>query len=246
MECSFQGTRVLITGAAGIYGRWIAQAFAREGAELFLTDRVKAPPEAGLDGAEWFLCDLGAESSAEDLLAAVHRRWSSADVLVNNAGIYPLQPLEQMTLADWDRVLHVNLRVPFILSQGVSARMRQHGVHGSIVNISSGAALRGKVGHAHYSTSKAGLEMLTRSFALELAKYGIRVNAVAPGFATGSEVSHLDAHYVHKMLATIPLARESSADDAAAAVLYLCSPFASYITGTTITADGGKGAGTYP
>lgn len=246
MEWSFTGKRVLITGAGGIYGRWIAEAFAAEGADLFLTDRTAAAPWALTAGATWLAADLSLDSGVEALLDAVHRHWPSVDILVNNAGIYPLCPLAEMTLAQWDEVMHLNLRVPFMLSHAVSERMKQHGVRGSIINISSGAAHRGKPGHAHYSTSKAGLEMLTRSFALELAQHGIRVNAVAPGFATGSTVSLLNPEYIEKMLRTIPMARESGPADAAGAVLFLCSPMAEYITGTTITADGGKSAGTYP
>ncbi|MDA8207354.1 MAG: SDR family NAD(P)-dependent oxidoreductase [Thermaerobacter sp.] len=251
MNISLEAKKVIITGATGIVGRRIALAFAREGSELLLAAReantslVKEVQEHGALSAHYLSVDLTDEKASTAIIEAVKSEWGAPDVLVNNAGLYPLQPLLSMSTPDWDRVMAVNLRTPFILSRDVARVMVQHGIQGSIVNISSGAALRTKVGHGHYSTSKAGIEMLTKSFALELAPFHIRVNAVAPGFSPGSSESFLPDDYVAKMAAGIPLGRLSGEFDAPAAVLFLCSAHADFITGATITVDGGRTAGTF-
>lgn len=251
MNVSMEGKRVIVTGVTGIVGRRIALAFAREGAELLVAAREEETSvcaelkQYGALSARYISVDLTQESGAMEIVQAVRKDWSAPDILVNCAGLYPLQPLLDMSTAEWDRVMAVNLRTPFILSREIGRLMAINGVRGSIVNISSGAALRTKVGHGHYSTSKAGIEMLTKSFALELAPFNIRVNAVGPGFAPGSAESLLPDDYVARMAAAIPLGRVSGEFDAPAAVLFLCSPHADFITGATISVDGGRTAGTF-
>lgn len=254
--------RVLVTGAAGIFGTWISEAFARDGAHLLLTDTRQAPLRALADrlaaggqtpdGRRWrpaavdtHPADLTEPGDVDALASAGARIFGAPDVLVNNAGIYPRHRLTDMPAADFDRIMRINLHAPFQLTQAVARQMIEHRVAGNIVNISSGAAISTQVGGGAYSTSKAALAMLTRAFALELAPYRIRVNAVAPGFAPGSQVSGLTDDYVHAMVGSIPLGRTSGPGDAPAAVLFLCSPEASFITGTTLTVDGGRTAGTY-
>jgi 3-oxoacyl-[acyl-carrier protein] reductase len=127
----------------------------------------------------------------------------------------------------------------------VTALMIKAGVAGRVVNISSGAAVRPGAGGSVYAASKAAIETLTRSIALEVARHGIRVNAVQPGFAPGSEVSALSDRHITSMLARIPLGRTSGPHDAAAAVLWVCSSDASFVTGTTIAVDGGRTAGDF-
>lgn len=141
--------------------------------------------------------------------------------------------------------MDVNLTAPFLLTRDLARLMIKDQVRGAVVNITSAAANTTRLGSGHYSTSKAGLAMLTRAYALELAPHGIRVNAVSPGFAPGSKVSTLDDHYIATVEASIPLGRTSGPCDAAEAVLFLCSKRASYITGTTLTVDGGRSAGTF-
>lgn len=244
--------RVLITGAAGVFGTWISEAFARQGARLLLSDARPEPLQRLADrlageGAEvtTHRADLEREEQIAGLADACGSLWGTADVLVNNAGVYPRGRMLRISRAEFERIIAINLFAPFQLSQAIAGQMVEHAVHGSIVNISSGAALSTRPGGGPYSTSKAALAMLTRAFALELAPASIRVNAVAPGFAPGSEVSALDATYVEKMTRTIPLGRTSGPRDAPEAVLFLCSEQASFITGATITVDGGRTAGTF-
>lgn len=244
--------RVVLTGAVGVFGVWIAEAFARTGAHLLLSD-VREEPLLQLadrlrgEGAQvdTEVVDLTDPADIEALAAAAARLWGSPDVLVNNAGIYPRGWLFEMTRSDFEHILSVNLLAPFQLTQTVGRLMVDNEVRGSIVNITSGAAGSTQPGGGPYSTSKAALAMFTRSSALELAPYGVRVNAVSPGFAPGSEVSMLDDGHVQAMTESIPLGRTSGPHDAPEAVLFLCSEQASFITGTTLTVDGGRTAGTF-
>ena len=246
------GARVLITGAAGVHGAWLAEAFARQGARLLLVDLRAAElralaqrlAPAAADVIE-HAADLADRTALAALVDVVRERWGALDILVNNAGAYPREALLDLPTERWDRVLAINLTAPFILTRDLAALMIAAGVRGAIVNIGSGAAEGTSVGAGHYSASKAGLAMLTRAFALELAPHGIRVNAVSPGFAPGSAVSPLSDDYVRKMVETIPLGRTSGPHDASEAVLFLCSASASFITGTTLAVDGGRTAGTF-
>mgnify|MGYP001572402382 CR=1 FL=1 len=249
----FGGARVVITGAAGIHGAWIAEAFARQGARLLLSD-VRAAELGALaarlapSAAEVIehATDLTDRASLAALVALVREGWSAPDILVNNAGVYPREPLLGLPTERWDRVLSINLTAPFILTRDMAELMIGAGVRGAIVNITSSAAQTTSVGSGHYSASKAGLAMITRAFALELAPAGIRVNAVSPGFAAGSAVSPLSDDYARRMVESIPLGRPSGPHDASEAVLFLCSDRASFITGSTLSVDGGRSAGAFP
>ncbi|MBI3710383.1 MAG: SDR family oxidoreductase [Proteobacteria bacterium] len=240
------GKRVVITGAAGVFGRWIAAAFARAGCRLCLADRRSDELRSiGGDDSLIHATDLTDERSILDLTRVVAERWGAPDILVNNAGVYPRGHLLDVDAAEWDRIMGVNLRAPFILSREVAKLMIGAGVKGSIVNVSSGAARKMRNGSVPYCTSKTALDRLTKGFALELAPYGIRVNAVEPGFAPGSAVSPLAADYVERMKAQIPLGRTSGPDDAPAAILFLCSDAAAFITCATLSVDGGNAIGTF-
>jgi 3-oxoacyl-[acyl-carrier protein] reductase len=243
----FKGKRVIVTGSAGIFGGWIAKAFAKAGAQLLLTDAdearlAAAAAEIGGDHLR-YVADLTSDEDIQGLLAHVAEHWGAADVLVNNAGIYPSGFLLDITAKDWDKIFGINLRAPFLLSQGVALQMIGKGVKGSIVNISSGASRKMRRTVVPYCTSKTALDRLNKGLALELAEFGIRVNIVEPGFAPGSEVSSLTQEHVDSVATTIPLGRISNPDDAATAVLYLASDAASYVTGATLTVDGGNSIG---
>jgi 3-oxoacyl-[acyl-carrier protein] reductase len=217
----FQNKTIVITGAAGIFGRWIAAYFANEGARLCLSDirmdgLEKAVAELGLDRSKVLLhaTELTSDASMLELVDLVKREWKAPDILVNNAGIYTRFSLLEMEFSDWDRVFGVNLRAPFVLSREFAKLMIAEGKAGSIINISSGAARKMNQNSVPYCTSKTAIERLTKGFALELAEYGIRVNVVEPGFAPGSEVSELSDEYVTNMLKNIPLGRASGPQDA--------------------------------
>ena len=248
---TFAGTRAVVTGAGGIFGRRIAAAFARAGARLCLSDPrpdvlERLPGELGLTGDAPLLhaTELRDEGSILDLTRLVERAWGAPEVLINNAGVYPRGHLLDTPADEWDRIMDVNLRAPFLLTREVARLMIAAGIHGSVVNITSGAARNVRTGSVPYGTSKVALERLTAGLALELAPHGIRVNAVSPGFAPGSTVSPLSPGYVEAMLARIPLGRASGPDDAPNAILFLCSARASFITGATLAVDGGNSLGT--
>jgi 3-oxoacyl-[acyl-carrier protein] reductase len=248
----FQDKSVVITGAAGIFGRWIAERFARDGAKLCLSDNRRAAldelaAELGLDRSRTILhaTELTDEASIIDLAARVRDAWRAPDIVINNAGLYPKFELLNLSAADWDRIFGVNLRAPFLVTREMAKLMIAAQRKGAVVNISSGASRQMRAGSVPYCTSKTALERLTKGFALELAGHGIRVNAVEPGFAPGSSVSTLSEDYVARMKGRIPLGRTSGPGDAPEAIAYLCSEKASFITGAVLAVDGGNSIGTF-
>ncbi|WP_158743081.1 SDR family NAD(P)-dependent oxidoreductase [Acidisphaera sp. L21] len=247
---SFAGQGVVITGACGIYGTWIAAAFAHAGARLCLADRDPAALKATLaelspaPGSFTVPGDLTTDADLAALSARLGEEWGAPDILVNNAGVYPSGFLLDIDAAEWDRIMDLNVRTPFLLTQQIAKLMIAQQRPGVVINISSGAARKMRRSVVPYCLSKTALDRLTKGYALELAEYGIRVNAVEPGFAAGSTSSPLTEAHVKATVAGIPLGRASNAEDAANAVLFLCSPAASYITGTSIAVDGGNSIGT--
>ncbi len=166
------------------------------------------------------------------------------DVLVNAAGIYPATPLREMTAEAWDRVQHLNVRAPLLLTVALAAQTEARGATACVVNIGSGAATRARPGAAHYCTSKAALEMATRSCAVELADAGLRVNCVAPGFVTvDSPVNPVTDEYAAQVSRN-PMGRPGDPREIAAAVTWLASQDASFVTGAVVRVDGGATAGT--
>lgn len=246
----FEGKSVVVTGAAGVVGRWIAEAFAKVGARLCLTDANAGALETMLAelkpaaGSFAHVADLTDAAAIEGLAAAVKAKWGAPDILINNAGIYPSGFLLDIDAAEWDRIMGVNLRAPFLLTRAIARLMVAEGKAGSIVNISSGASRKMRRSVVPYCVSKTALDRLTKGFGIELAEYGIRVNAVEPGFAAGSTVSALTDEHVAATSGNIPLGRTSRPEDATQAILYLCSEAASYVTGATLAVDGGNSIGT--
>ena len=213
------GKRVLITGACGVIGRWIVAAFQEAGCELCLTDRSEAAlaelaGQTGLRGKGFaWAADLTDEASINALVAEVGSRWGAADVLVNNAGIYPSGFLLDISTQEFDEIFAINLRAPYILTKGVAIQMIAKGIKGSIINISSGASRKMRRTVVPYCTSKTALDRLTKGFGVELAEYGIRANTLEPGFMAGSAVSPLTEAHIQKTVAAIPLGRTTSASD---------------------------------
>lgn len=250
---AFKDKRVVVTGAAGIYGGWIAAAFAREGALLCLSDMRRdlldgVVERLGLDPRATLLhgTDLTDAGSIRDLAQLVAAEWAAPDIVVNNAGVYPRTGvLINLEDAEFDRIMAVNVRAPFIVVKHMARLMVAQGVAGAVVNIGSGAARQMPTGSVTYCMSKTALERLSKGQALELAPHRIRVNVVEPGFAPGSDFSYLPPDYVERMTARIPLGRNSEPGDAAGMVLYLCSPAAAYVTGAVVSVDGGNSIGTF-
>ena len=248
----FADKKIVLTGAAGIFGRWIAGYFARAGARLCLSDNRADALEATV--AELGLppdtlrhaTELTDDASMTALIDLVGREWGAPDIVINCAGIYHrFGEMLGMTVDQFDLVFDVNLRAPFVLTRGFAKQMIAKGISGSVINISSGAARRMNHGSVPYCTSKTAIERLSKGFALELAPHGIRVNVVEPGFAPGSEVSTLSEDYVSRMIEGIPLGRTSGPQDAPSAIAFLCSEKAGFITGAVLSVDGGNSIGTF-
>ena len=241
------GQVALVTGASRGIGAVVAQRLAQEGAAVAVNyqasetaaAQVVAAITAAGGNAAAFPADVSQEDAARELVDRVMAQWGRLDILVNNAGITRDRLLLRMTPQDWDEVLQVNLRGAFLCTKYVMPhliRRRQ----GRIVNMSSVVGLSGNPGQANYAAAKAGLIGFTKAVAREVASRNITVNALAPGFIdTGGMVEQMTAEARQQVLTRIPMARFGSADDVAEAVAFLCGPGAGYITGQTLTIDGG-------
>ena len=239
------GQVALVTGAARGIGFEIASELARAGARVAVLDVREAEARA----AAQQLCERGSEAIGlgadvtrkDQVLAsiqAVIKQWEHIDILINNAGICPMTALADISEAEWDLVLGVNLKGGFLCSQAVAPGMRQQ-QHGKIVNIASSAGQMGGLAVGlHYSASKAGILGLTKSLARILAPE-IQVNAVAPGTTDTDMIQDWDTNSVTNIINQIPLKRLGRPSDVAGAVLFLVSPQAAFITGQTLSVNGG-------
>jgi 3-oxoacyl-[acyl-carrier protein] reductase len=245
-----KGKVALVTGARRGIGRATALAFAAAGANIVLADNVKDDGQLDAAAAEIkklgqtpvaVSADVSKKVDVEEMVNRVDARFHRIDILVNCAGIWkPGQTLLDCPETDWDRVMDVNLKGTYLCCQAVGRVMvRQRS--GNIINISSKVGLEPGTRGGAYNTSKAGIIMLTRQLALELAPYGIRVNALAPGIVKTDFNKELwqgkDA--VRNLSRGVPLGRLAEPEDIARAALFLASDDASYITGTVIPIDGG-------
>ena len=237
---------VVVTGAAGGIGGGIVVAFAGLG------DRVTAVDVRAEDLARTMAtrsqtavvtCDLADAATTGGLIDRIWEGQGPIDVLVNAAGIYPATAFLDMTAEAWDRVQHVNVRAPMQTTVGFARRAIKAGRGGCVVNISSGAALRARPGAAHYCASKAAVEMLTRSAAVELGQHGIRVNAVSPGFVEVSSPVNPVTEVYAEAVSVNPLGRRGQPEDIAAPVVWLASDAAAWVTGSILRVDGGASAG---
>jgi 3-oxoacyl-[acyl-carrier protein] reductase len=243
MRGRIQDKVALIVGAACGIGKGIAQRFAEEGARLVLADSQGEAGRATAEelGAAFALTDISQMADAEAAVALAMEKHGQLDVIVQNAGIYPWQLIENTSPEDWDRVIGVNLRGAFNAARAALVPMKAQG-HGRMLFTSSitGPHVTSP-GHGHYSATKAGINGFIRSAALEFAGYGITVNGVEPGnIMTEAIQRHRGAEYIKSMEDSIPLGRLGTPRDVANAFLFLSSDDADYITGTTIVVDGGQ------
>jgi NAD(P)-dependent dehydrogenase (short-subunit alcohol dehydrogenase family) len=234
----------LVTGAGRGLGRAIAGALHASHYTVAVTDidegaAMSVAQSLSADGstARAYGLDVSSAQQVADVFASVAHDLGLPDALVNNAGVYPNHSILDMPEAAWDHVLDINLKGPFLCSQAFG-RMRLAHTGGVIVNVASTAAFSARVGAAHYSASKAGLVMLTKSLAQEFGPYGIRVNAVAPGLVEVEE-AHVSAEYKEMFLKMIPRGRIGRPEDVAATVGFLLTDASDYINGECIVVDGG-------
>jgi 3-oxoacyl-[acyl-carrier protein] reductase len=238
-----QGRVALVTGASRGIGAGIAERLAEEGAVVTIGDVNDEVGQATARrlGAGYCRCDVADAEQVEAALAEVVQRHGRIDILCQNAGIFPLHDLEDISVDEWDRVLAVNLRGCFLAIRAALPAMKRQR-YGRIVLTSSITGPRvSQPGHAHYASSKAGINGLIKSAALEAAAFGVTVNGVEPGnIATEGMASDRSPEYAAAMAAAVPLGRLGTPRDVANAVLFLGSDDAAYITGTTIIVDGGQ------
>ncbi len=242
MEMDFANKTVVVTGSARGIGRVIAEQFARLNANVVISDLDEETVEraAGEIGgtAVGFKADVTKAADIDKLFEKTVERFGRVDIVVNNAGITRDSVMIRMAEKDWDMVLDINLKGAFLVTKA-AARIMMKQRYGRIVNISSVVGLKGNAGQANYAASKAGLIGLTKSSAKELASRSVTVNAVAPGFIATEMTEALPEAAKQQFLERMFLKRPGSPQDVAAAVLFLASDEASYITGQVLAVDGG-------
>ncbi len=236
------GKTALVTGASGGIGGEIAKTLHAAGATVGLSGTREAPLEALAaelgDRAHVLPCNLSDGAAVDALPKRAIEAMGSVDILVNNAGITRDQIFMRMSDDEWQSVLDINLTSTMRLCRGVMRPMMK-ARWGRIINISSIVGATGNPGQANYAASKAGMVGLTKSMAYEVASRGITANAVAPGFIATAMTDKLTDDQKAKINTQIPAARMGAPEEIAAAVLYLASPEAGYVTGTTLHVNGG-------
>ena len=238
---------MLVTGASRGIGAAVSRLAARAGYSVVVNYAASADAAADLVdeiGNDSFAvqADVGDEDDVLAMFAEIDERCGRLDVLVNNAGIAgSFGTLDSYTVAALERLWAVNLTGPFICAREAAARMRTGGHGGSIINISSKAAVLGGSNEwVHYAASKGGIDTMTIGLAKELAPEGIRVNAVRPGLIESDFHTHASPGRVERMTPLVPMQRVGTAEEVAQAVLWLASPAASYVTGAFIEVTGGR------
>lgn len=241
---------VIITGAAQGIGATYARALAAEGARIVIADVLDGSSlvaELESMGAEAIALttDVTDEASAATMATAAMERFGQIDVLVNNAAIYAslkMKSFEDIDLAEWDKVMAVNVRGPFICARAVAPYMKQRG-YGRIINISSGTPFKGTPGLLHYVTSKGAILALTRALARELGDYGISVNTLAPGLVLSEGVvanAEMRERLTAPVIASRAIKRDQMPGDLIGPLLFLACDDSAFMTGETVVVDGGS------
>jgi len=240
------GKIALITGAASGIGRGIANAFAREGANIVVADRVPEARAAGVLAevraygreALFVQTDVSDEHSVGAMAEAAMSRFGRVDILVNNAGIFTESLLENLPIADWDRVVNINLRGTFLCARALIGQMLARG-EGRIINIASQLGQVGGTSVAHYVASKAGVIGLTKALAREVSSRGVLVNAIAPGPIDTPMLEDESDEWRRAKLADLPIGRFGTVDEVTPTAVLLASADGSYYVGQTLGPNGG-------
>ena len=226
---------VIVTGAGHGIGRAVAGRFASEGAKVVVND-VDSARAADSGGAMQFVADVSSKAQVDAMFDQVVERFGTVDILVNNAGnIHAARHFLEADEQWWDQVLGVNLKGAFLCSLRAAHIMARKG-RGVIINMSSGGATKAHRGNVAYDASKGGIEAMTRAMALDLAPYGIRVNAIVPGLIRTYDIDDATAAERGQV---VPMGRLGDPEDLAGPTVFLATEDARYITGACLTVDGG-------
>jgi 3-oxoacyl-[acyl-carrier protein] reductase len=237
----------IVTGAGQGIGRALALGLVREGAKVVIAEinaknaiAVKQEIDAGGGTAIALQTDVSDESSVQAMVGDSLRQCGSVDILINNAGIFPVSSVEDMLEEDWDRVIGTNLIGAFLCSRAVAATFLQQG-SGRVISITSGRAFQGAKNAAHYAASKAGIIGFSKSLALELAPRHITVNVICPGITdTAQPRGHQSEEQIYAQAQKVPLGRIGQPEDLVGAAVFLASDAAAFITGQTLIVNGGS------
>ncbi len=248
IEFKLDGKVALITGASSGLGRSFAKTLAKANAKVIVTARRQSLLEQLANEIQEFnqdvlalpldLCD---EQSVNNVISETLQQFGPIDIVVNNAGItIEKDSFLNLTLTEWQKVIDTNLTGTWLMTQSVAKQMIEHKIHGSIINISSIAGTRAHMQSSPaYAASKAGINHLTRALACELAKWGIRINTLAPGGIITSESTWQNENFAKRLVTRIPLQRYGQMDDLSGALLFLASELSNYMTGGLLQIDGG-------
>jgi 3-oxoacyl-[acyl-carrier protein] reductase len=245
MSTSLQGKSVIVTGASKGIGKGIARVFAQAGgAKVLVVSRHLAEAEATAkeigNGASGFAADVTQPGQMAAMAMAAAERHGGIDVLCANAGMFPQSKLEEMTTDEWDEVFGTNMKGTFLSVQACIPYLKKSGQGRVVITSSITGPVTGFPGWSHYGATKAAQLGFMRTACIELAKYGITVNAVLPGNIVTEGLKDLGADYMDSMAASVPLKRLGAVEDIGHAALFFASKEAAYITGQTIIVDGGQ------
>lgn len=242
----FSNKFVIITGAAGGIGSAVTHRFLAEGAKVCAVDLEKKALDklvADLGSPDDLMtatADISSEESCRNLSERVKKEWGAVDVLVNNAGWFPITPFEEITYDEWRKVCAINLDGSFLLTRAILPLMKSSRA-GRVINMSSGSIFDGTPDQCHYVSAKAGIIGFTRSAAKALGQYGITVNAITPGLTSTEPIKKMMSKEVlAKQSEERAIKREETAEDLVGATCFLASDDAAFITGQTINVDGGN------
>jgi NAD(P)-dependent dehydrogenase (short-subunit alcohol dehydrogenase family) len=247
MSGSLEGKVAIVTGGAQGIGNAIARGLATEGARIVVADLSRAEEAAQqFEEGIGLAVDVADEAQVEGMAQEAIERCGRIDILVNNAGLYAslqMRPFTEIPVEEWRQVMDVNVLSMFLTMRAVVPRMREQGEGGRVVNISSGTPFRGVPFLLHYVTSKGAIVALTRALAKELGRDDILVNCVAPGFTMSDGVrEHPEVIEALQQVSVSArtLQRDQVPEDVVGAVVFLCGPGATFVTGQTIVIDGGQ------
>ena len=234
----------VVTGGARGIGRAISELFAQEGASVIIWDLLESGEQLAQEivqqggKAEFTKISVSDETEVTTQMNAVAEKYGRIDILINNAGITRDRSLLKMSVEEWQQVIDVNLSGVFYCTRAAVPYMKANN-YGRIVTATSNVALTGNFGQTNYSAAKAGIIGMTKTWAIELGKYGITANAIAPGFTVTEMTKKIPSEVVEKMLPMIPLRKVAQPIDIAYGYLYLASDEASFVSGVCLAIDGG-------